>query len=187
MLSLSFCRCFAGVVPAKRSPKLVVSSLITTSTPQQHHHPPLLLLVHVSSHQKKLSDDQTQPLIIFHLNPHLKSIQLPPSLLLLSPPTHFCHFFFVCHAPGGVSGSCQSPFALGSTSRRCVPLHPATVRLIQAQPVQSSKTGGGRLSYGEGREKRRRCRGLVVTRDERGRRRGCRYCHFDGNVPGGCD
>lgn len=25
MLSLSFCRCFAGVVPAKRSPKLVVS------------------------------------------------------------------------------------------------------------------------------------------------------------------
>ena len=29
MLSLSLCRCFAGVVPAKRSPKLVVSTLST--------------------------------------------------------------------------------------------------------------------------------------------------------------
>lgn len=39
MLSLSFCRCFTGVVPAKRSPKLVVS----TSELQ------LFFCVHVSS------------------------------------------------------------------------------------------------------------------------------------------
>lgn len=31
MLSLSLCRCFAGVVPAKRSPKLVVSTVISNT------------------------------------------------------------------------------------------------------------------------------------------------------------
>lgn len=38
MLSLSLCRCFAGVVPAKRSPKLVVSITIFSSFVCVHVH-----------------------------------------------------------------------------------------------------------------------------------------------------
>lgn len=42
MLSLSLCRCFAGVVPAKRSPKLVVSTMSLTLFCVYAYHPKLL-------------------------------------------------------------------------------------------------------------------------------------------------
>lgn len=79
MLSLSLCRCFAGVVPAKRSPKLVVSTMIFCS----------FVCVHISSNKPKN--------LYLNNKRHIDMICNSSALLFCNQSSINLHILSCCH------------------------------------------------------------------------------------------